>query len=223
MISVNLKPGAKRGRAAPSFSLGLGGLKDALSRFKDPLPALAVLAWVAAIGWLGWTWTSNRSALAAGETRLEELRAEHQRYQDVLEQKRLAEAARDSVLNQIRTIRAIDGERFMWAHVLDQVAQALPPFTWLVDVSALPPNLADTTAAPPVEVQITGRTVDIQGYTRFMRQLEGSPWLGDVLTVSANTVVEQGRAVTAFIVKATYTAADSSEIRTVPVAESVVR
>jgi len=74
-----------------------------------------------------------------------------------------------------------------------------------------------------VEVQITGRTVDIQGYTRFMRQLEESPWLGNVTAVSATTVVEQGRAVTAFVLKATFMRPDASQVQTVPVAESVVR
>jgi len=72
-------------------------------------------------------------------------------------------------------------------------------------------------------VQLTGRTVDIQGYTRFMRQLEDSPWLNNITAISANTVVEQGRAVTAFVLTATYTKPPVERVQTVPVAESVVR
>jgi hypothetical protein len=55
-----------------------------------------------------------------------------------------------------------------------------------------------------------------------MRQLEDSPWLEDVTTVSATTVVEQGRAVTAFILHASFRE-DSTSLQTRPVAESVVR
>lgn len=226
MIAVNLRPGSKRGRAAPAARLSLDALRALGSRLKNPLPLLAVVAWVVVVGYLGWAWLGSASHLSQVEARLEEVRGEHQRYEALIAAKRREASARDSVLAQITAIREVDGDRYVWAHVLDEVARALAPFTWLVDVSALAPELApaDTAAArPPVEVQITGRTVDIQGYTRFMRQLEDSPWLGNVMAVSAATVVEQGRAVTAFVVKATFTPADSSYVRTAPVAESVVR
>jgi Tfp pilus assembly protein PilN len=225
MIHINLRPGARRGRAAPKFSFNLEALKGLVARFKDPLPALVMVSWIGAIGFLGWTWVSSSSRLGDLTPRLEEARSEHARFQDFLEQKRSEEATRDSVVAQIETIRAVDRARFVWPHILDEVSRALPGFTWLVDVSGLPPATLDSLGAgpPPVEFQITGRTVDIQGYTRFMRQLEESPWLGQVMTVSANTVVEQGRAVTAFVLRAVYTQADSSQIRMVPVAESVVR
>jgi Tfp pilus assembly protein PilN len=226
MISVNLRPGAKRGRAAPSLGLNLGALKGLGERFKNPLPALALVAWVGAIGFLGWTFVRTGSQLGTLEPQLESTRAEHHRFEDFVRQKRREEAGRDSILAQIRTIQQVDGDRYVWPHILDEVARALPAFTWLVDVSpAPPPAVPDTTssAAPPVNVQITGRTVDIQGYTRFMRRLEDSPWLGNVVAISASTVVEQGRAVTAFVVQATFTPADSSYVRTVPISQSVVR
>ena len=55
-----------------------------------------------------------------------------------------------------------------------------------------------------MQIDIRGRTVDIQGYTRLIRQLEDSPYLKDVTAISANTIVDQNRAVTAFVLKATY-------------------
>lgn len=226
MINVNLRPGAKRGRAAPKFSFNLDTLKGLGARFKDPLPLLVVVSWVGALGFLGWTWFSTTSRLSDLEPQVAEARAEHTRFQEFLAEKAKEVATRDSVVAQIETIRQVDRERFTWPHILDEVSRALPPFTWLVDVSAVPATTAptDTLGGPvPVELQITGRTVDIQGYTRFMRLLEESPWLGQVMTVSANTVVEQGRAVTAFVLRATYTQADSTHIRLMPVAESVVR
>jgi len=66
-----------------------------------------------------------------------------------------------------------------------------------------------------------GRTVDIQAYTRFLRNLEASPWITDVTPVSAQTVVEQERAVTAFTIRARYKQADSAYVRTVPLSQSV--
>ncbi len=46
--------------------------------------------------------------------------------------------------------------------------------------------------------------MDIQGFTRFMRQLEDSPWLKDVTVLSTETIIEKGRAVTSFTVRASY-------------------
>jgi Tfp pilus assembly protein PilN len=82
---------------------------------------------------------------------------------------------------------------------------------------------ADSTAAAPIVTgfEVNGRTVDIQAYTRFLRNLEASPWITDVNPVSAQTVVEQERAVTAFTIRAIYRQADSAYIRTVPLSQSV--
>lgn len=232
MINVNLRPGTKRkGKSGPSFRFNLDAFKGLGSSIKDPLRLTAVLAWVAAGAFLGWMYISTTAQLSDLEPRLEETRAEHRRFQDFLAQKRKAELARDSILAQITTIRQVDGDRYVWAHILNEVAQALPPFTWLVNVSNLAPapvpaQEEDSAAAapkgpPPVQVQVTGRTVDIQGYTRFMRQLEDSPWLENITAVSANTVVELGKPVTAFVLTATFSRPSDDRIQTVPIAESV--
>ena len=232
MISVNLRPGTKRGKNGPSFAISLDRLKGLGSAVKDPLRLVAVLAWIGVAGFLGYTFVNTGSRLGELEPRLVSARAEHRRFQDFLQQKRREELVRDSILSQIETIQQVDADRYVWPHILDEVSRALPAFTWLVNLSYVPPAptttlAADTatveTAPPPIQVQLTGRTVDIQGYTRFMRQLEDSPWLGNVTAISANTVVEQGRAVTAFVLNATYSKPPLDRVQTVPVAESVVR
>ena len=70
-------------------------------------------------------------------------------------------------------------------------------------------------------VGIEGRTVDIQAYTTFLRQLANSPWFTDVQALQSNTVVEADRPVTAFAVTVRYRVADSVYLRTVPLAQSV--
>lgn len=237
MITVNLRPGTRRGKATgPSLASGVEWVKGLGSAVKDPLRLLAMAAWVGVAGFLGWSFLHTGSQLHDLEPKISQMRAEHRRFQDFLSQKKKEEAVRDSILAQIRTIKQVDGDRYVWPHILDEVARALPPFTWLVEVGPVPAaaqtgapaaaaaaDTAGPTGPPPVDVQITGRTVDIQGYTRFMRELEDSPWLGNVTAVSATTVVERGRAVTAFVLKATYTRPDASHLHLVPVAESAGR
>ena len=56
------------------------------------------------------------------------------RYASVLQERERAEAKRDTVLRSLNLIRAIDDDRFIWPHVMDEVSRALPPYTWLVSL-----------------------------------------------------------------------------------------
>ncbi len=236
MIAVNLRPGLKRKRAGSPLAGVLAGVKAFGSKVKDPALLVAVAAWIGVAGWLGYTWLTNTTELKALEPRLEQTRAEHKRFKTFLDQKHKQEQIRDSLLTQIITIRSVDGDRYVWPHVLDEVTRALPAYTWLVDMSpvaAAPPPPATAAQAKdkkaqPVDsapksllFQVNGRTVDIQAYTRFLRNLEASPWISDVQPVSAQTIVEQERAVTAFTIRARFKQADSAYIKTVPLSQSV--
>lgn len=207
MITINLKPGSKRAAAGASLAGGMNALRTMRTRVKDPWPmaALVVVATAAiALAWIGFGSASKVSSL---EDQLATARAENRRFKTFLVEKKRAEAAKDSVVQQIATIRSVDGDRYVWPHILDEVTRAVPPFTWLTEMTAtVQPAPLDSTsiAPPPVSFQILGRTMDIQGFTRFMRQLEDSPWLRDVTVVTTTTEIDHGRAVTAFTVRAAY-------------------
>src|SRR5262245_45923546 len=241
MITVNLRPDLKRKRARSPLQGITESVRGLTAKVKDPLLLVAVVAWVGALGWLGFVVLNTGRQLAALEPQLEQTRAEHKRFKAFLTEKRHQEMIRDSLVAQIGVIRSVDGDRYVWSHLLDEVTKALPAYTWLTDLGAdvattpgaapapAPPAAhaaahADSGAAPaktPVAFSINGRTVDIQAYTRFLRQLEASPWITDVTPVSAQTVVEKERPVTAFSIRATYREADSAYIRTVPLSQSV--
>lgn len=230
MITINLRPGARRqAQRGPAFA-GLGAqFKTITSKVKEPWLAAALIAWAGVILFLGFVYISTATKLSKLEPQLETARTEYARYQDFVKQKRREENVRDSILAQIGTLTGIDQERYTWPHILDDIGSALPDFTWLTEVSMLPAPAAvaadgaATGAAAPVNLRIVGRTSDLQNYTAFLRRLEESPWLNNVLAVEAKTVVEGNRALTAFIIQASYARADSAYIRTVPVIESVVR
>jgi Tfp pilus assembly protein PilN len=235
MITVNLRPGKRRKSSGTSFNFKgmLDGFRGLGTKVKDPLLLGAVAGWVCVLGFLGFVYLNNVRQLYSLEPRLEQARSEHKRFKAFIADKRRQETIRDSLLAQITVIRNVDGDRYIWAHLLDEVTKALPAYTWLVDLGttapvAPPPPRAgtpvDTTAdtvAPALMFQLNGRTIDIQAYTRFLRQLEASPWIKDVTPVSAQTVVEHERPVTAFSIRATYASADSAYIRVAPFSQSV--
>ncbi len=241
MITVNLRPDLKRKRARSPLQGVMESVRGAATKVKDPLMLASIVTWVGVLGWLGYVVVGTTHELNALEPQLEATRSEHKRFKAFLTEKRHQETIRDSLVAQIGVIRTVDGDRYVWPHLLDEVTKALPAYTWLVDMAFAtsaaqqqpppPPNprgaaaKKDTVAAPfvapAVSFNINGRTVDIQAYTRFLRQLEASPWIVDVTPVSAQTVVEKERPVTAFTIRATYRHADSAYIRTVPLSESV--
>jgi Tfp pilus assembly protein PilN len=248
MININLRPGKRRKSVGAPFNFKgvLDTFRDFGTRVKDPLLLGAVAAWVCVLGFLGFIYLNNVRQLFSLEPRLEQARSENKRFKTFLADKRRQEKIRDSLLAQITVIRNVDGDRYIWPHLLDEVTKALPAYTWLVDLGTTTPMArprparpkpappknakpraakADTVAADtadaPLIFQLNGRTIDIQAYTRFLRQLEASPWIEDVVPVSAQTVVEEQRPVTAFTIKATYRMADSAYIRTAPFSQSV--
>ena len=163
------------------------------------------------------------------------------RYVAVLRERNRAEAQRDSVQRQLDIIKSIDNDRFIWSHVMDEVSRALPPYTWLKSIaqSAIiaaatptppppPPNAPKAEkgkplpppppAAPPtLKFQISGHTVDIQALTRFMKLLESSPFVKNVIIAKAELVALEGKEVQEFLLEAEYERPDASVIATVPV------
>jgi Tfp pilus assembly protein PilN len=223
MISINLRPGQKRKPSGAGKQI-TAKFKEFAARVKDPLLAAVVAVWILVAGWLAYTWGSTGRAMAKATEQLEQTSTEAKRFETLMQQKRKAERIRDSLQTQIGVIRGVDRGRYVWPHVLDEVAKTLPAYTWLTDVMVLgnaPGADADSTGGGKLKFQVNGRTVDYQAFTQFLRQLEASPWIENVQTLRSETVVENQRPVTSFQITALFAEADSAYIRTVPLAQSV--
>jgi Tfp pilus assembly protein PilN len=235
MIEINLLPGKKKSAKGGGAGIQLPDFKALIAQVKDPWLLGAVAAWVLVGGGGALLFITDRARMASAESRLERAQTEERRYQIVIAQKRQAERVRDSLLHEITVIRDIDADRYIWPHVLDQATKALPPYTWITHMQSTSAVVApqtgqpngpvtvqrDSLGRPSVSVSIDGRTVDIQAYTTFLRQLAASPWFTDVTPASSQTVIEADRPVTAFTVTVKYRIADSVYIRTVPLVQSM--
>jgi Tfp pilus assembly protein PilN len=249
MIEINLTPGVKKakrsGGPAPSFKVApmFSGLSPSL---KDPFLFIAIAGIAIGLAGTGYLYTT----LAARESDLTERETVAVRdsatYAAILAERRTAEAKRDTVQRQLAIIQLIDGERFVWPHLLDEISEALPAYTWvrsIAQTSPVPtiaerdaflrgPVMPDSTAAdtagapprapivppppPPLAIRLVGRTVDIQALTQFMRTLEASPFIENVVLVRSDLVRDEERDVTEFGLDMRYQKPDSSAIRTVP-------
>jgi Tfp pilus assembly protein PilN len=238
MIEINLLPGSGKKNRSTGFSFtAIGG--KAVSRVKDPFmiaAAVSIVVAVGAVGYLHLAQTKRADELTERERRAVQ---DSTRYVAVLRERNRAVAQRDSVQRQLEIIKSIDNDRFVWAHVMDEVSRALPPYTWLKTIAQTaviapptpapappPPNAKDKDkpappppppAPPALKFQISGNTVDIQALTRFMKLLESSPFVKNVTIAKAELVTLDGKEVQEFLLEAEYERPDASVIATVPV------
>lgn len=229
MIEINLLPGArKKSRSSRTASLNIGAILGELSaRFKDPWLIIAIVGVVLGLAGVGGQFFLQKRTTAALEEQQRIAVQDSARYAAVLSQRRAAESQRDSILRQIAVIRAIDGDRFVWPHILDELARALPTYTWLSSVvqsssaAAVTPEQAAAGAAPRLNIRIVAYTADIQAVTIFARQLEASPFFNNIVIGGTDLAVTDGKEVTQFTVTMSYTKPDTSAIRTVPLSIAV--
>lgn len=225
LIEINLLPGPKKKRGVAK-GISLPQFGELVKKIKDPLLLGAVGAVVISFSLTGFLYTSQLRRLSKLEDQVQGVRSEATRFANMRAQKRKEERLRDSLVNELQTIRRIDGDRYIWPHILEEVTKALPDYTWIVglNVVASAPAVGagvDTLTEPSVQFAIDGRTSDISAYTRFLRQLSRSAWIERVRDGPTSTVFEDEKALTAFSINVTFKQADSAFIRTVPLQESV--
>lgn len=248
MIEINLLPGARRksrrgGGAKLDFAASVAALREKISEPWLIGSAAAVIIALAAVGLL---YTQQARRATALEESLEKAVQDSTRYASVLRERERAEARRDTVLRSLNLVRAIDDDRFIWPHIMDEVSSALPPYTWLVNLGftgtgqaqTVPPTMppvtpADTaggkkkrrvaTAIPQdsVRIRIVGNTVDVQALTRFIRQLESSAFLENVTLAKSERANDNGKEVVQFQLDMLYSRPDPAMVRRVPLVLSV--
>lgn len=229
MIEINLLPGARKKKgSSKSASLNLGAVfGDLASKLKDPWLAIAIVGVVIGLSASGAMYLLQGREAAALEEQQRVAVQDSTRYAAVLAQRSAAESQRDSIMRQIAVISAIDGDRFIWPHVMDEVARALPTYTWLRSVSQtsssapISPEAAAAGDAPRLGLRIVAYTVDIQAVTIYMKNLEASPFLENVTLGVSDKALTDGKEVTQFTLDMQYSKPDGSAIRTVPLSIAV--
>jgi Tfp pilus assembly protein PilN len=249
MIEINLLPGAGKKRATGRQAVDFSAMASGMSgRLRDKFLVAAIVGVVVSVGATAVLYMTQTSKDAALTERSEVAVRDSARYATFLKDRYRAEAARDTLLRQVNIIKSLDEDRFVWPHVLDEVSRALPQYTWLtvLGFAGTPQGTANVVITPkaPVDsstagkkrapkrldtvipkdiitVALSGRTVDIQAMTRFMKDLEASPFFTNIQIDKSEIAVDQGKEVTQFQLKLAYTRPDTSLLRRLPLSMSV--
>lgn len=188
MIEVNLIPGgkkrsSKKRRSGSGFSFSLPSLEGPL---KDRWVLSGVISGVVAVVAISWIFFSLSGQMEEVEVALAQEVEDSIRFSALIAQVEGLVARRDSITTRVEIIQTIDRERYVWPHVLDEVARALPDYTWLTGVVqvAPPPNL---------QLSITGQAGNNFAVAEFMDRLSQSPFIRVAeLITSSQAVSTQG-------------------------------
>lgn len=239
MIEINLLPsGAARRPAAGSRfkapSLPIAGADPRVAGLAAA--ALAVLL----LGAFGFWKTGSAQTELQAEIAREQ--ADSVKLAQTIALSQTMSTRQDTVEQKIGIIRSVDQRRYIWPHLMDEISRATPPYTWLTKVAAAEdeapvaaptPAAGDTSAAARAAAEsaraaaaaapigpafsLEGNTGSTQALTRFMKNLEASPFVRDVALVTSEQVEQEGRNFLKFTLEGRYETPDSSLIQTVPV------
>ena len=213
MIQINLAPtaDARRGKSRRA-SLALPKIPALGVDSRGVVIGAGVLALVLVVAFAIWSMGRNRAEL---EAQLQTEAADSTRFATTIELVQALRARQDTIQQKIGVIREVDQRRYVWPHLLDEISTAVPAFTWLAEISSA--EASDTLEASALAFTLQGNAASTQALTRFMKNLEESPFIRDVTLVTSEQGEEQGRALHRFTLEARYESPDSMAIRTVPI------
>jgi Tfp pilus assembly protein PilN len=213
LIEINLLPSGDKRRPTRARTAGVSAPK--MPSFQgDPWMAgvgAALLVVILAVGFVWWRTDARITQLNA---QIASASQDSVRLASTIELLETLNARRDTISQRITMIRAIDERRYVWPHILDEVSASIPAFTWLSRVTSV--ELPDGDSRLPA-MTIEGNAGSTQALTRFMKNLEDSPFIRDVTLVTSEQVTEQGRTFQRFTLEARYEQPDTALLDMVPV------
>lgn len=212
MIEINLAPGneGRRGANRPRSSLQLPRLPAFGGDSRTLLAGAAVLL-------LLFVGVFSMSKLSARRADLERQVAEQvrdsTRFASTIAMVQTLEARQDTARQRIGVIREVDQRRYVWPHLLDEISASVPSYTWLEQItSSVAPDTLDHDPA----FSIQGNAGSTQALTRFMKNLENSPFIRAVTLVTSEQQEVEGRSIHRFTIEARYQQPEPTIIETVP-------
>jgi Tfp pilus assembly protein PilN len=211
LIEVNLhQTGKKRGSRGRGPKIPLPSPESfSLDRWVVGSTLLTVGA-VLGAGYLFWDTKERKVDL---ELEIQELESKAANYADQIAKNDSLFELQYSLDQRVGIILEIDEDRYSWAHILDEVARALPEYTWLT-------QMLEVSSGDQIGFQIEGRSGNIFALTNFMTNLEASLFIREVDLVSAEQIVEPvgltNRALSRFTLEAFFERPPIDVLKTVP-------
>ncbi len=209
LIEINLVPGATSGGKRRT-SLKLPSVPNFGGSLRAAGGIAAALVVFGGLGFGYWHMSARQTSM---EAEIQREVTDSTRYAATIGLLRSVQARQDTITQKIAVIRSVDSRRFIWPHLLDEISFAIPAYTWLSQIS----SVETTDAAGGLSFTIQGNAGSTQALTRFMKNLESSPFVRDVMLITTEQELLDGRTIQRFSLEARYRSPDPSLIQTYPI------
>lgn len=197
MIEVNLLPESRKGTGRRSGQPSAAERLQGISFGKDPwnvaLIAVLVIVPLAIVG----LWLTQRAEARGLDERLAEASADSARLADLRSVSDSLLERQQRIRERVALISRLDRGRFVWPHLMDEVSRALPRYAWLTRLEQVAPP-------PDVSAEIQGMAANPLTITEFVRNLEASPYIGEVRILGSQRQELEDLAVQSFTLVARY-------------------
>jgi hypothetical protein len=170
MIEINLLPGdgKKKRRAQTSkglkFEIRPAEIFASLAAKITDKYMLGAIAAAGVSGALIILMFVHQAAKASGlEARETKAVNDSAQFGAVLSAKAKAESSRDSLYQQIAIIKSIDDSRYLWSHLMYEISNALPQYTWLTEITQTSAPRSAAAADTSKKVAVVDSTLSPQG------------------------------------------------------------
>jgi type IV pilus assembly protein PilM len=209
---VNLLPGAKKRTPRGRRKRAIGPRRRKISADRWMLGAGVII--IIALGYVLYQYLQTGGRIESLTLEIEQAARDSTQLAEVIGQIENLRARRDSIAQKVALLQEIDGDRYVWAHMMDEVARALPDYTWLT-------GLLQISEEGALGFEITGKSGNNLALTRFMENLEASPFIRNVTLITTQQILETGedgadRMVNDFTLQGLYEVPPPEILETVP-------
>ena len=205
MIEVNLHPSGGRKRRKKRGGLSglslempdLGNVRILETFRTDPWNAAMIASFILVPVVVIFLWLGQRSEAQELQRRLDQALADSAELAEQLALNDSLTERRALIRSRVQVVRNLDQNRYVWPHLLDEISAALPRDAWLDAVSQQAP-------LPNLQVQVQGIAGTPLVVTDYVRNLERSPYIGQVQIVGTSKQVREGVSTQSFTLNVSY-------------------
>lgn len=212
MIEVNLHPDRERQEKGGflseyEFELPQWASADALTA--DPWTAALAVAALLFLAGVGGSWYRLQSRAESLDQRLEGALADSARLAELRSLSDSLKDQRETVRARLRLVKQLDGNRYVWPHLMIELSRALPEGVWITDVQR-------TSPLPNLRVTVRGVAANPLAITSYVRALRDEPHVGSATIQGSSRRDVGGISAQSFSLRLRYERPPAAQIRTRP-------
>lgn len=214
MIEVNLHPDRERqerGGRLPDLEVGLPEWASPGDLAADPWTTAAAVAALVFLLGAGGSWLRLESRAGTLDRRLEDALADSARLAELRALSDSLADRRELIRSRLRLVKDLDGNRFVWPHLMNELSRALPDVVWLTEIER-------TSPLPGLRVMVRGVAANALAITTYVRNLRDSPHIGSASIRGSSRRQVEGATAQSFVLQVAYARPPEAQVRTRPMA-----